>query len=496
MQQMEKLNAIRAYQQKNICYGISDEIITSFIEKDPSLREAIDSAHSIFFDLKKNLPHILELSETQQIELMQESYINFYPQECINPYVSLAAQGPWIVTTSGAIIHDSGGYGMLGLGHNPKQVLEEVADPKHVMANIMTPSLAQYHFSQALKKELGHRRDAKHPNELTKIFCLNSGSEAMTLCLRISDRLAKDQMQKNPSIKESKFIAIKQGFHGRTDLPSQISSSSIKTYQKYLASFKERDNLLLVEANNIEQLEQRAAQARRENIHIQAIVFEPVMGEGRPGLSITPEFYKSAWDISRKYKSLFIIDSIQAGLRAHGCLSITDYPGFETLPAPDCEAFSKAINAGQLPLSVVAVRKEIARYYETGLYGNTMTANPRALSLACKVLSNMNQQIRNNIKERGKDFIKQAHLLQKMFPDVITSIQGTGLLFSMELNPQLCTVVGKDGLEIRLRKNGIGVIHGGKNALRFTPPFTISSDEINLIFTVLKQTITKYIQNK
>ena len=41
------------------------------------------------------------------------------------------------------------------------------------------------------------------------------------------------------------------------------------------------------------------------------------------------------------------------------------------------EAWSKAINAGQFPLSVVGMTAEVADKYVTGIYGNTMTTNPR-----------------------------------------------------------------------------------------------------------------------
>src|SRR3546814_9698603 len=68
--------------------------------------------------------------------------------------------------------------------------------------------------------------------------------------------------------------------------------------------------------------------------------------------------------------TLLLVDSIQAGLRAHGVLSITDYPGFEKLPAPDMETFSKALNAGQYPLSVLAVGNRAAGLYRKGIYGN------------------------------------------------------------------------------------------------------------------------------
>ena len=67
-------------------------------------------------------------------------------------------------------------------------------------------------------------------------------------------------------------------------------------------------------------------------------------------------------------------------------LSIVDYPGFEGLDAPDMETYSKALNAAQYPLSVLAVNERAAGLYRKGVYGNTMTTNPRALDVACAVL--------------------------------------------------------------------------------------------------------------
>src|SRR3546814_12151593 len=105
--------------------------------------------------------------------------------------------------------------------------------------------------------------------------------------------------------------------------------------------------------------------------------------------------------------TLWLVDSIQAGLRAHGGLSITDYPGFEKLPAPDMETFSKALNAGQYPLSVLAVGNRAAGLYRKGIYGNTMTANPRALDVALATLGELSDAVRQNIRERGKAFVAQ-----------------------------------------------------------------------------------------
>ena len=65
-------------------------------------------------------------------------------------------------------------------------------------------------------------------------------------------------------------------------------------------------------------------------------------------------------------------------------LSIVDYPGFEGVEAPDMETYSKALNGGQYPLSVLAVNERAANLYRKGVYGNTMTTNPRAMDIAAQ----------------------------------------------------------------------------------------------------------------
>ena len=144
------------------------------------------------------------------------------------------------------------------------------------------------------------------------------------------------------------------------------------------------------------------------------------------------------------------------------------------------ETFSKALNAGQFPLSVLAVNERAAGCYRKGLYGNTMTANPRGLDTASAVLALVTDQVRDNIRVRGKEAIEKLEKLKDELGGLITKVQGTGLLFSCELAPQF-KCYGTGSTEEWLRRHGIGVIHGGTNSLRFTPTFTMTSEELDLL---------------
>jgi acetylornithine/succinyldiaminopimelate/putrescine aminotransferase len=238
----------------------------------------------------------------------------------------------------------------------------------------------------------------------------------------------------------------------------------------------------------VESLKQAFAEADRQGWHIEAMFLEPVMGEGDPGRAVTPEFYAAARELTKAHGTLLLVDSIQAGLRAHGVLSIVDYPGFEKLEAPDMETYSKALNAGQYPMSVLAVNETTAAMYRKGIYGNTMTANPRALDVACTTMELLTDAVRDNIRERGKEFVAKLNALKDELGGLITKVQGTGLLFSCELAAQY-KCYGAGSTEEYMRERGIGVIHGGVNSLRFTPHFNVTSAEVDLIIANVKHAL-------
>ena len=471
--------------------GLKDAEILSFLDVDDSLSSAISEAYARFQSMANEFPELyLDADEATLITELQDGFVNFYNPATVNPYVALAARGPWIVTSHGAVIHDNGGYGMLGSGHGPEHVIQSMSD-NWVMANVMTASFSQKRLDERLRKELGHTR-GWCPFE--KFICMNSGSESVTVSLRIADVNAKIMTQKGGKHegKTIKMMAVEQGFHGRTDRPAQMSHSCKGKYDKHLASFQNRDNLILVPANDVPSLEKAFKEAAANNVFIELFAIEPVQGEGNPGQCVSREFYDAARRLTLEHDSMLLVDSIQAGIRGQGTLSVVDYQGFEDCEAPDLETWSKAMNAGQFPLSVLGMNERASNLYVTGIYGNTMTTNPRALETAVAVLDGITPDLRKNIRERGVEFVEKFSLLQKEFPHVITKVQGTGLLCSAELDPEKFPVVGHEAVEPWCRRRGLGVIHGGENALRFTPHFNITSKEIDLIVSIVRESLLAF----
>ena len=484
---LSRLQEMRNHGGEAVTAGLSDDVITEFLEEREDLGAAIERGYDTFLGLKDTHSDFLVLDEREQIILSQKGLTNFYRPEGLNPYVAVAAQGPWIVTLKGAVVYDCGGYGMLGFGHAPATVLEAM-NKDHVMANVMTPSISQHDFVEGLKKEIGHRRPGGFP--FGTFICLNSGSEAMTVASRFADiNTAKlTDVGGRYEDREIRGLTLRGSFHGRTDRPAHMSDSTLKTYEQHLATFRESNYLLTVEPNNIEALEAAFARADADDIFIEAFFMEPVMGEGNPGLAIEPAFYRRARELTREHGTLLVVDSIQAGLRTQGVLSVVDYPGFEQLDAPDIESYSKALNAGQYPLSVLALSEACTLAYRRGLYGNTMTSNPRAMDVGMAVLGMLDDELRENIRRRGRELLAGLSDLAGDTDGAVVSAQGTGLLLSCELDSRY-KIYGTDSTEDYLRRIGLAVIHGGEHSLRYTPVFDIGEKEVRLIIDLTRKAL-------
>jgi len=243
---------------------------------------------------------------------------------------------------------------------------------------------------------------------------------------------------------------------------------------------------LLYSPNNIIDLRAAFDALHTRGYEICAFIGEPVMGEGNTGATMTPEFYKEIRHLCNQYDSMMIIDSIQAGLRCSGELSVVNYPEFKNTGVyPDMEVFSKAINAGQFPVSVLALNEKSSYKFVEGTYGNTMTGNPRGLHVVNTVLSMMTEDVKKNIVKQGNRLVEKFQCLAQKYPMCIKKVSGHGLSIGVQLTDRINCI----DMENKCRKNGLNVIHSGYNSVRLTPVFTISDAEVDYIIQVFDKVL-------
>jgi acetylornithine/succinyldiaminopimelate/putrescine aminotransferase len=109
--------------------------------------------------------------------------------------------------------------------------------------------------------------------------------------------------------------------------------------------------------------------------------------------------------------------------------------------------------------------------------------------VAVAILNSVTPELRKNVEERGREFLDKLKAMQDELGDCITKVQGTGLLLSTGLDPARFQSYGSNSTEEYMRHHGINVIHGGTNALRYTPPLDITSAEVDLIVKVARDAI-------
>src|SRR5690606_17956282 len=117
-------------------------------------------------------------------------------------------------------------------------------------------------------------------------------------------------------------LVVKGSFHGRTDRPALYSDSSRGAYRQHLASYRDEDSVITIAPYDVAALRRAFADAQANHWFIEAVFLEPVMGEGDPGRAVPVEFYRAARELTSAHGSLLLVDSIQAGLRVHGVLSL------------------------------------------------------------------------------------------------------------------------------------------------------------------------------
>ena len=176
------LHRLRASSGPIETIGLSDDVIEDFCNADAELIQAIHEAGQMHHTLIEEFGQdIMALPEAELIEHLQSDYVNFYSAATVNPYIPIAGRGPWLVTACGAVLHDNGGYGMLGSGHGPSSVIDAMSE-NWVMANVMTPSFSQKRLGDRLRKELGHTRGSC---PFDRFICMNSGSESVLSLIHI-----------------------------------------------------------------------------------------------------------------------------------------------------------------------------------------------------------------------------------------------------------------------------------------------------------------------
>jgi 4-aminobutyrate aminotransferase len=224
---------------------------------------------------------------------------------------------------------------------------------------------------------------------------------------------------------------------------------------------------------------------------VAGILVEPIQGEG--GYVVPAEgFFQALRELCDRHGILLIVDEVQSGVGRTGKWWAIEHFGVE----PDIVCAAKGIASG-MPLGALIARKDVMTWPE-GAHGNTYGGNPLACAAALATLSLIEESYLENAREMGEytmdalEEIKMRHLS-------IGDVRGKGLMIGVDLVKDRQTKAYAHELRERVVeesfRRGLLTIGCGKSAIRFTPPLSITKDEVDEGLQIFEAALTSQEQN-
>jgi len=281
-------------------------------------------------------------------------------------------EGCWLVDERGKRYLDAvGGAYVANLGHSNPEIADAIAQQARQFGY-----LSGTMFTHGPAEELAAELAATLPGDLSKLYFLCSGSEAVEAALK----LARQYWVERGRPGKHKIIALAPGYHGSTLLA--LSASAREAYKAMFRPW-------LVDVHRIpapypyrcecgglssscptcsaavleEAIEQLGAG------QVAAFIAEPVGGSSTGGSTPRPEYFRRVREICDRHDVLFIADEILCGAGRTGTWWAIEPYGV----TPDIMTLGKGISGGYAPLSAVAAPERIVDAIAQGS-GNLMHA--------------------------------------------------------------------------------------------------------------------------
>ncbi|MCS7110155.1 MAG: aspartate aminotransferase family protein [Candidatus Caldarchaeum sp.] len=362
------------------------------------------------------------------------------------------AEGQYVWDSSGRRYLDFYmGYGAAFLGHRHPKVVKALSEQLGSYMTV-TPAFDTEALDRCLEK-LGQVL----PPHLTKVFFLNSGSEAVELALKISRKLTG----------RKKVLAFNNGFHGRT-----MAALSVTWNSKYREGFEPYPfEAVFLPFNDAETVD------RRLNEEFAAVIFEPVQGEGGI-IPATTDFMKAVEKRAKEVGAFVVVDEIQSGFGRTGVVWAHERAGI----MPDMLTAAKAV-AGGFPASFVAVTEEVASKVKETDHGSTYGGNSLALAAitaATEVL--MEENVPQQAEEKGNALGEALKPVVEENTNLFRAFRRVGLMVGIEMRTQPMQFIKG------LQSNGLIGFKAGLTVLRFLPPYVINERDVAFAAETLRKT--------
>ena len=343
-------------------------------------------------------------------------------------------EGCWLIDDRGKRYLDAvGGAYVANLGHSNPEIAEAIAQQARQFGY-----LSGTMFTHGPVEELAAEIAETLPGDLSKLYFLCSGSEAVEAALK----LARQYWIERGRPAKNRIIALAPGYHGSTLLA--LSASAREAYKAMFRPW-------LVDVHRIPAsypyrcecggksatcpvcsgavLEEAITRLGAENVA--AFIAEPVGGSSTGGSTPRPEYFKRVREICDRHDVLLIADEVLVGVGRTGTWWAMEPYGV----APDIMTLGKGISGGYAALSAIAAPKLIVDAVAKGsgafMHAQTFSHHPVACAAGVATMRYLKE---HKLVERCARMGRVLH--ERLAPLAqlphVGDVRGRGLLAGIE----------------------------------------------------------------
>jgi acetylornithine aminotransferase/acetylornithine/N-succinyldiaminopimelate aminotransferase len=367
------------------------------------------------------------------------------------PFAPVRGDGCWVETSEGERFLDLyGGHAVCATGHchpHVVEVLREQAGRLLFYSNVVYSDVR----AEAAAKLVGCA-----PDEITKAFFCNSGTEANENAMR---------MARMKTGREN-VITFTGGFHGRT--ADSISATFLGKYRDI-----GKPNVpghLCAEFGSIESVAELADET------VAAVMLEPI--QSMAGVTLAPpEFYRELRRLCNERGMLLIFDEVQTGIGRTGAWF---FAGSEAAGGvvPDVITLAKALGSG-VPVGACLTTEAVASKIKENDLGTTFGGGMLAMAAVVATLEAIET---DGMLENARAV--EAYLRESLSSvEGVACVRGRGLLLGIEFNEPVAAKVQKYLLERRI----ITGTSSDARVLRLLPPLCLKKEEARMFVEALAE---------
>ena len=295
---------------------------------------------------------------------------------------------------------------------------------------------------------------------MKKVFFSNSGAEANECAIKAARKYGCDK--KGPEY--TTIITLKNSFHGRTI--TTLAATGQDTFHNDFLPLTE--GFVYAEANNMEDVKRLCA----EN-NVCAVMFEVVQGEG--GVNpLSAEYLTELAAFAEQNDILLVADEVQIGNGRSG--ELYGYMNYGI--TPDIVSTAKGLGGG-LPIGATLLGEKVKDTYTPGLHGSTFGGNPISCAAAISILSRLDKNTLEGVKERSKYIFEALDGAEG-----VKSVTGLGLMIGVETERPAGDVIAE------CMERGVLVIKA-KQKVRMLPALNIPMEQLKTAINIFKEVCAK-----